>query len=390
MAVKIQSGGSSDELLIDPTSKAARVTLYDTSGVVSVAVDRTTAVAPSAVRLTDGSSFYKATTPADTQPISASALPLPAGAATETTLATLLTLAGFQARINTLGQKAMSASTPVTLASDQSALAVTGTFWQATQPVSGAFFQATQPISAVALPLPSGAATEATLATMLTLAGFQARVNTLGQKAMAASAPVTLASDQSALAVTGTFFQATQPVSAAALPLPSGAATEATLATMLTLAGFQARINTQGQKAMAASTPVTLASDQSALPVTGTFFQATQPVSVAATLPISTAATASTTTVAHAQAATATLSNVTSSASSTPVLAANATRKGALFYNDSTANLFLKFGATASATSYTVKLTPASLFELPLPCYTGALDGIWASANGACRVTELT
>lgn len=42
--------------------------------------------------------------------------------------------------------------------------AVTGTFFQATQPVSGTFFQATQPISAAALPLPTGAATEATLA----------------------------------------------------------------------------------------------------------------------------------------------------------------------------------------------------------------------------------
>ena len=45
--------------------------------------------------------------------------------ATEATLATMLTLAGFQARINTLGQKAMAASTPVVLASDQSAIPVT-------------------------------------------------------------------------------------------------------------------------------------------------------------------------------------------------------------------------------------------------------------------------
>ena len=34
------------------------------------------------------------------------------------------------------------------------------------------------------------------------------------------------------VAVTGTFYQATQPVSAASLPLPTGAATEATLATL--------------------------------------------------------------------------------------------------------------------------------------------------------------
>jgi len=45
--------------------------------------------------------------------------------ASEATLATMLTLAGFQARINTLGQKLMAASTPVVIASDQSALPVT-------------------------------------------------------------------------------------------------------------------------------------------------------------------------------------------------------------------------------------------------------------------------
>lgn len=38
--------------------------------------------------------------------------------------------------------------------------------------------------------------------------------------------------DSASLAVTGTFFQATQPVSAAALPLPAGASTEATLAAL--------------------------------------------------------------------------------------------------------------------------------------------------------------
>lgn len=71
-------------------------------------------------------------------------------------------------------------------------------------PVSGTFFQVTQPISVVSLPLPLGAATEATLATMLTLAGFQARINTLGQKTMANSTPVVLASDQSSIPTAST------------------------------------------------------------------------------------------------------------------------------------------------------------------------------------------
>jgi len=58
------------------------------------------------------------------------------------------------------------------------------------------------------------------------------------------------------------------PISVAALPLPSGAATETTLGGVLTTVAFQTRINSLGQKTMAASTPVVLASNQSAIPVT--------------------------------------------------------------------------------------------------------------------------
>jgi hypothetical protein len=56
----------------------------------SPATDRATAAAPAAARLSDGAAFYKATTPTDTQPISAVSLPLPTGAATQTTLASVL------------------------------------------------------------------------------------------------------------------------------------------------------------------------------------------------------------------------------------------------------------------------------------------------------------
>lgn len=82
MAV-IKSGVTTDAWTIDPVSKAGRVTLYDSSGnPVTPAADHTTAANPESVRLTDGSAFYKATTPADTQPVSAALLPLPTGAAT--------------------------------------------------------------------------------------------------------------------------------------------------------------------------------------------------------------------------------------------------------------------------------------------------------------------
>lgn len=58
----------------------------------------------------------------------------------------------------------------------------------------------------------------------------------------------------------------TQPISAVSLPLPTGAATEATLGTLLLNSTFTGRINTLGQKTMANSTPIVIASDQTAVP----------------------------------------------------------------------------------------------------------------------------
>lgn len=96
-----------------------------------VDLERLAGAAPSATnplpaRLTDGTSFYKGTTPADTQPVSAASLPLPTGAATEATLSGRLAEATFTARIGTQGQKTMAGSTPVVIASDQSGVPVTG------------------------------------------------------------------------------------------------------------------------------------------------------------------------------------------------------------------------------------------------------------------------
>lgn len=89
---------------------------------------------------------------------------------------------------------------------------------------------------------------------------------------------------------------------------------------------------------------------------------------------------------------TATLTNVSASIASVTVLAAGTGRRGAMFYNDSTASLMLKLGATASATSFTVKIAGGGYYELPAAgvIYRGVIDGIWDAATGAVRVTELT
>ncbi len=90
--------------------------------------------------------------------------------------------------------------------------------------------------------------------------------------------------------------------------------------------------------------------------------------------------------------ATATRSNVAGAASDTSLLASNTGRKGALFYNDSTAILYLAYGAAAaSLTSYSVQVPANGFFEMPpQPVYTGAIRGIWSAANGNVRISELS
>lgn len=62
----------------------------------------------------------------------------------------------------------------------------------------------------------------------------------------------------------------TQPISAASLPLPTGASTSALQTSgNSSLSSIDGKLNSLGQKASAASMPVVIASDQSAVPVSG-------------------------------------------------------------------------------------------------------------------------
>lgn len=87
--------------------------------------------------------------------------------------------------------------------------------------------------------------------------------------------------------------------------------------------------------------------------------------------------------------ASSTVTAVPSSATNVTLLAANPDRKLFLLFNDSTQICFVKFGATATSGSYTVKMAAGSLYESFLPVYTGRIDAIWASANGNMLVTEV-
>jgi hypothetical protein len=209
----------------------------------------------------------------------------------------------------------------------------------------------------------------------------------------------------------------TQPVSGtitANLGTIAGVATETTLGTRLADATFTGRINTLGQKTMAASTPVVLASDQAAIPVTqsGTWNVGTvttlatlTTITNAVTVAQATRANLNANTTMQLAGADVTVTNpvpvktaqttgsaqtsVAGSATNVTVLVANTARRGATVYNDSSALLYLKLGATASVTSFTVKMVAEAYYEVPFG-YTGIIDGIWASATGSARITEIT
>lgn len=205
------------------------------------------------------------------------------------------------------------------------------------------------PISASALPLPAGAATEATLA------GIKTGTDKI--PASPSQEHVTAASPHAARLSDGTsFYKATtpadtQPISASALPLPAGAATEATLGAMAA--------NVQDIENLLVLIDANTNSVEQLL---SQMMRATTP----------------------------SITRLTASATSQQALAANANRVGGTFVNDSTATAYVKFGTTASATSYTYRMRPGSTMELPLPCYPGRIDIIWTAANGAMQITEMT
>ena len=159
------------------------------------------AAAPNGPLNADGGEQVHVTNLPVTQPVSAAALPLPAGAAT----------AALQAAVNADGGSQVHVQN----------------------------FPASQVVTVSSLPLPSGAATAAAQPALNLDGGGLAHVTNfpVTQAVTAASLPLptgaATAAAQPALTIDGgalahvTNFPATQPVSAIALPLPAGAATAA-------------------------------------------------------------------------------------------------------------------------------------------------------------------
>lgn len=83
------------------------------------------------------------------------------------------------------------------------------------------------------------------------------------------------------------------------------------------------------------------------------------------------------------------ITSVNDNNADTLILAANAARKGASIFNDSTEILYLCCdNSAASLVNFTTKIAAGGLYEIPFG-YAGEIRGIWAAnAAGAARVTE--
>lgn len=343
-----------------------------------------------------------------------------------------------------LGQTTMSLSLPVTIASNQSALA----------------------ISAASLPLPAGASTSALQTSgNSSLSSIDNKTPALGQALAAASVPIVLTAAQLTTLTPLTSVTVTQAtgtnlhtvvdsgsISVTSSALPTGGATSAlqtstqgtvaagTAATASTLTGgvfntalptltngqqTATQLDSSGRQIIA---PLASTSTVTVVQATGTNLHVvndagtaimgkvgidqttvgtTNAVSIAqlgantvltgngvsgtGSLRVNIASDNTAFNIKQNIGATSTITSVAGSATSVSLLVLNANRVGATFYNDSTAIAYLAFASTASTTAYTVQMVAGAYYELPFQnkMYTGIVSAIWASAAGSMRITEL-
>jgi hypothetical protein len=87
--------------------------------------------------------------------------------------------------------------------------------------------------------------------------------------------------------------------------------------------------------------------------------------------------------------ATATVTNGTASTATITLAASNTSRKGLVVYNNSTSDMYLKYGSGGNPNDFTVKILAGGYWEMPAPIYTGIVTGAWDSVNGNAKVTEI-
>lgn len=286
-------------------------------------------------------------------------------------LAEEATLSDLNSKFNTLGQKASAASAPFVLSTEQEAI-----------------------LSSIDTNTGNINTSLSDVATETTLSTLNSKLNTLGQKASVASAPVVLSTEQEAII---------QGVSDFLSDIENHTD------------GLNNKINTLGQKASLASTPVVLSTEQETildnivtenqnivqeLQSIGTDLTGTLDVDIVSnTAGLATQATSASilSTLGDIQnlisaqstkGSSATLVSVNDSTTSQVLRLGLVSRKTLKIFNDSTAILYVAEGPTASTTAFTYKVFPNQ--NVIIDDTTGVISGIWDAdtATGAARITE--
>lgn len=85
------------------------------------------------------------------------------------------------------------------------------------------------------------------------------------------------------------------------------------------------------------------------------------------------------------------VSSVAASADNQTLAAADSSRRGLMVFNDSDKDLYVKYGATASTASFSVRIAAGGYWEMPQPIFLGIIDCVWATGpTGSARITKLT
>jgi len=186
----------------------------------------------------------------------------------------------------------------------------------------------------------------------------------------------------------------TQPVSAASLPLPSGAATSA-----LQTSGNASltSIDSKLTSPLTVTGPLTDAQLRaSAVPtdtakIAGAAISTGNGVAGAGVQRITIASDNTPFSVQNIspQSSSADLTSVTNSNASFSIVASNSSRKGLYIVNDSNTQCYYAFAASATTSAYSFRLTANSIYTMDVPIYTGAVSAICNANNGASKVTEI-
>ena len=64
-------------------------------------------------------------------------------------------------------------------------------------------------------------------------------------------------------------------------------------------------------------------------------------------------------------------------------------RQMVTIYNNSSFSMYIKYGANATAESFTLVINSGDYFEFQLPCYTGRIDAFWDGIDGNAMITEI-